>query len=289
VRFTQPELDELDDSDEEEDEDFAAGSESDSDDSMDSDTDSEAESKSTASPAADSADSSDDSESDSDSDSDSDSSSSDDSESISSAPDVLSSKPPGSGTSTTKFRNRRRVHSEKLKRLKKEGLLHPDANFEDLRRYEGELREHRKSQGQDTECDQTEPARKPAHPMSSSTGKRKRYHGETTAEDTEFTPALSELEQRRNQLMASLENGTMSRSETPRTATPRAATPIATPEVTESPQVGDSRKEIPNATPEKRPSESKAEASPARKRLRPDTNAIARILKHQTKVGHLSI
>jgi hypothetical protein len=270
VHFKQPEIDASDDS-EEDDEDFAPeGAEEDeaSEESSNNDSDSNSDSDSDAeSGASSSASGTSDSDSDSDSSSDSDSDDSD----ASSPPDVLSSKdgrkkqpvtahspnhiPPGGGRKVTKDRNARRTTSNRLRRLQKLGKLPENAKFSDLRNYEegkgGAPREEFLS----------------TQPFSNFAGKNTRMREDESAENAEEQAEViadepNELEQRKQELMARL-GGT---SNTP--------VPAGEPVEAEAPAP-----ELATASPQP----SQREEQPARRRLRPDTSAIGRILARQAK------
>ncbi|KAH7394436.1 hypothetical protein BKA66DRAFT_606622 [Pyrenochaeta sp. MPI-SDFR-AT-0127] len=261
VQFKQPDIDPSDDS-EEDDEDFAPEGDSDHDASMDdissndSDSDSDSDGSSEASSSgSNSSDSNSDSTSESDSDSESD---------ASSPPEVLSSKdgskaipklptapasqtlvPPGNGRSSTHSRNARRARSNRLRHLKESGELHKDANLSDLQKYE------------DAKRGQTVDEPEPPKPFAKPSGKRKRL--EDDEPEQVINEEVSELEQRKRELMAKLEETSGSQSQIS----------LSEPEV-EAPQ---------NAPLEEQP----AKRDTPSKRLRPDTTAISRILARQAR------
>jgi hypothetical protein len=262
VHFSQVVPENLAESDDE-DEDFDPNAKSDLDVSMaSSDSDSDSSSASDSSSSDDPS-----SEGDSDSDSDSESScNSSDSETSSTPPDVVSSKtptqplvPPNGGSKRTKHRNKRRALTEKLRRLKNDGKLDQNATLDDLRIY---LENGEPPNGQPT----------PANPMSAATGKRKRIDKDSMAETMEGE--ATELDRRKQEFMANLEMDT-SRIEAPDLATPN----------NKSSQIMTSVAETSNGLTEDGPSKDEAGAAPQRKRLRPDTSAIGRMLAHQTRVS----
>lgn len=206
----------------------------------------------------------------SDSDSDStDSSSGSDSDSDSSAPEVLSSKkptvPPWSGSKDTRRRNFRRKQSVKLKRLKAEGKLHPDATYDDLQKYFGVSKE------------EETPTQNPAHPMSKSTGKRKRLGEDTEDKQTQTQTQTqmdesAELERRREELMARLAD----------TAPDVEMTPVEPlSHIVEQVDQTISVSASPSMSEVSVSKESLATPTPPTKRLRPNVSAIGRILQRQ--------
>jgi hypothetical protein len=260
VQFKQPEIDASDDS-EEDDEDFAPGAADEhdvssgdsSDDDSDSDSDSDAESGASSSASGTS-----DSDSCSDSSSDSDSDDSD----ASSPPDVLSSKdgrtniPPGGGLKATRDRNARRTQSNRLRHLQESGKLPKSATLSDLRDYENG--KSFSPQGEST----------PARLFTSNfEGKKTRLEADEVAGNIEEQAEViaaepDELEQRKQELIARLGDA--------------SATPVPTDEPVEpKAPVVESAKASPQPSPK--------EEQPARRRLRPDTSAIGRILARQAK------
>jgi hypothetical protein len=279
VQFKLPEIDASDDS-EEDDEDFALegaeqkepSSEESSDDDSDSDSDSDSDAASGASSSA-SGTSDSDSESDSDSSSDSDSDDSD----ASSPPDVLSSKdgrkkkattdnspihiPPGGGRKETKDRNVRRTTSNRLRHLQESGKLPKNATFKDLRDYDYEQGYEQSKRDRDRE------ESIPAQPFSDFAGNKTRLEEDESAEKAGAQPEVisdkpNELEQRKRELMARLGNTSL---------TPA---PAGKPVEAEGP-VAEPAKSSPQPLSK--------EEQPAKRRLRPDTSAIGRILARQAK------
>jgi hypothetical protein len=235
----------------------ASDSDSSSGSSSDSDTDSQpkVKPKAEASTKSDSSSDSDSDSTDSDSDSDSDSSA---------APDVLSSKPtvpPWSGSQQTRKRNFRRKQLVKLKQLKAEGKLHPDATYTDLQEFLGTTKKGEL------------PDRAPAHTMSTSTGKRKRL-GEDAEDQDVQTPAdeSAELERRREELMARLADAA---SDVEMTPVESLTTTVEQVEQTVSVSAS------PAMTPGSASKRSTATPTPPTKRLRPNVSAIGRILQRQ--------
>jgi hypothetical protein len=306
VQFKQPEIDASDDS-EEDDEDFAPGgaeedkasSEESSGGDSDSDSDTDADAESGASSSASGT-----SDASSDSDSDSSSGSDSDDSDASSPPDVLSSKdgrkkkdtpahppddvPPGRGRQATKERNARRTTSNRLRHLQKAGKVPENATFSDLREYERGQR------------DTPEEESLPAQPFSYFEGKKTRLEedkseevAEESMEDAEESAEVvasepTELELRKQKLMARLgdaeeSTGVVASEPTERdlrkqelmarlghtSYTPAPASQSVDPESLIAKPA--------KASPQPPPKEEK----PARKRLRPDTAAIGRILARQ--------
>jgi hypothetical protein len=274
VQFVGGELEDEDDS-EEEDDDFVPGGEPDKDAAMDdnededdeddsdfgSDSDSDA---SSASDASSSDSDSDDTSSDSDSDSDSD---------ASSPPEVRSSKgvletpnrnppsspkhtAPGQGRMATKHRNSRRTRTNRLRHLKNIGKLPAGANLKDLDEYEA---------GQTSRSTDAPDA---PRPFSTFEGKRKRIDDDEVEDNS--AEGLAEFMQRKKELMAKFgedeKSTTIQDGESLQepAAAPRPASPEAIMEE-EQP----AKKETP------------------KKRLRPDTSAISRILARQAMVSGL--
>jgi hypothetical protein len=270
VHFKGPELEDEDDS-EEDDDDFAPGgeqekgvvldddeeSEDDSDFSSDSDSDS-----SSASGTASSDSDSDDISSDSDSD-------------ASSPPEVRSSKgvleptnkkipsspkqvTPGEGRSATRARNSRRTRTNRLRHLKNAGKLPADAGLKALEEYEA-AQSSKPSHDSDA-----------SRPFSTFAGKRKRIDGDEV-EDAD-TQGAAELEQRKKELMAKFgedENLTA----VPDNESPLQSAVSSTPASPQAIMVEEppAKKETP------------------KKRLRPDTSAISRILARQAMVSGILI
>lgn len=260
VRFGGFEVADDQDSDED-DEDFdpdgvqAKAAVTDEDEEDDSDFDSDSDSDSSSASGSSSSDSdSDDSSSDSDSASD-----------ASSPPEVLSSKglpkavdkatiltPPGRGKPTTHSRNSRRTRTNRLRHLKETGKLPADADLKALAEYEaGQVQEPSDSVT--------------AIPFSTYNGKRKRVDDDVTEDTAEDS---KELEQRKQELMARLSQD-------------QAPTPAVVSERKQSPPA-DSKEPI-------EPAETADELTPEKKetpkkRLRPDTGAIGRILARQAMV-----
>jgi hypothetical protein len=270
VRFKGPEVGDDDDDSDEDDEDFdPAGphngqvvpegedDESEDDSDFDSDTDSDSSSGSdSSSSGSDSEDTSSDSDSGSD---------------ASAPPEVQSSKAilgvipgkklpgspvlviPGHGRSVTKSRNSRRTRTNRLRYLKDAGKLPPDANLKALDEYESA-----NPPGQPSDSG-------PAKPFSSFEGKRKRIDDEGDAENV--SQQVTELEQRKQQLMATVGedlDSTMAEAEDSAALPNTAQISTSVPEVLEEQQL--------------------AKVETARKRLRPDTSAISRILARQAMV-----
>jgi hypothetical protein len=265
VQFKKPIVEQNDDSsDSEADEDFAPGVESSdsmAEDSDDSDSDSSESSDSDAS------------SSDSDSDSSSCSNSSSDSSSGPEVHKILHPKPtangvPGKGSKVTRSRNHRRRDGVQLKKLKALGVLHQDASLEDMRSWNSEdatareqriayAKEHAVIEGLD---------------VSGPPRKRKRGAVEATQE-TQTSDNLTELERRKQELMTQ-----MGEDDAPLSA-PISTEPTPAPTTTE---YAYAPVESTPATIETIPT--LAPAEPTRKRLRPDTSAISRILARQTQV-----
>jgi hypothetical protein len=267
VQFQDANLDDDEDS-EEDDDGFEPGAEqdddvaTDDDSSNDSDSDSSSDSGSSSSSSSSDSDS-DDSSSGSDSDSDSDSD-------ASAPPEVQSSKPtpnftkkkkpatspdnvaPGHGRSSTKSRNARRTKTTRLRRLKADGKLPQDANLEALDQYEKGL----------VLQPFPEPEPEPSKPFSTYAGKRKRVDDDE--DTTEASEDTTELELRKQELMARFGEdtaSTMVQVDEKCVATPAPSSPQITAEAS---QIGTQE------TP--------------KKRLRPDTSAISRILARQAMV-----
>ncbi|KAF2277759.1 uncharacterized protein EI97DRAFT_465889 [Westerdykella ornata] len=241
------------DSDEDDDEDFEVDNEDSSSDEDDSDDISSGESSPTSSEASVSSSSDEETESDSDTHG---AESGDESESSESAgPDILSSKPaaarvsaPGHGQKHTKYRNRRRQDSKKLKQLKASGKLHPDATLEDFRNYVKKSNIGSEQQDAGT-ARMTDTVQGTAGAIGETTSLttsnvRKRKHSEKApisegTTDTVRSDIHSDLEKRKRELLDQLE---------------QVASPM-----------------------ESSPAES------ARKRLKPNVAAIGRILGRQTR------
>jgi hypothetical protein len=272
VRFKAPEPEPYDDDDDESDEDdddFAPGGEQvgdaaidddDSDDDSDSDTDTD-ESDSDSSSGSDSSSSGSDSD---DSSSDSDSGSDASKGVLGTTNHELPSSPkhvaPGHGRPVTRSRNSRRTRTNRLRHLKSAGKLPQNADLKALDEYEA------------AQSLQTIPEPEASEPFSAHEGKRKRIDDD---EDVDImannaAQALTELEQRKQELMARLGKesvSTMVQIEESRhhpAAPQESASPHA---VEEEDQLG--TKEIP------------------KRRLRPDTSAISRILARQAMVRTL--
>lgn len=270
VQFHDTTFDEDEDS-EEEDDDFAPDAEQDDDvvmddsDDSDSDSDSDSSSDSDTSPSdSDSDDSSTDSDSDSDSDSDASAPPKVQSSKAASDPTKTRKKPPsspqhvapGHGLSGTRKRNARRTKTARLRRLKEDGKLPPEANLEALDQYENGL------------LSQPSPQPEPSKPFNTYAGKRKRIDDEESEETTNDT---IELELRKQELMARLGQDTadtMVQMEESVQETVAAPAPSSPRTITEGAQA--ERKETP------------------KKRLRPDTSAISRILARQAMVCYSS-
>jgi hypothetical protein len=277
VRFEEPVLQDEEDDSEEDDEDSnpeqaqakavaMAVDEDDDDSEDDSDFTSDAE--------IDSSTASDTSDSDSDSDSASSGSDSDSESDADSPPDVESSKgplptvgnattsstlvPPRNGRSATRARNQRRTRTNRLRHLKESGKLPPDADLKALYEYETNL--------------PSEPAAvaRASQPFATYAGKRKRIDEDAEDEDDAEDDAAddaAELDQRRQELMAQVgedegpsmvQNGERSQQ-----------TAVAQPSTS-------SQENIDKEQP--------AIAETPKKRLRPDTSAIGRILARQAMV-----
>jgi hypothetical protein len=237
--------------------DSSSGFSSDSDTDLQPDIKPKAETGTKSDSNADSDSDSSDSDSTSDSDSDSDSNSS-------AAPDVLSSKPtvpPWSGSQQTRKRNFRRKQLVKLKQLKAEGKLHPEATYTDLQEYLG------------TPKQRDSPNRSPAHTMATSKGKRKRL-AEDAEDEVMQTPADEsvELERRREELMARLAD----------TVPDAEMTPVGSSTTTvEQVEQTVSASASPALTPTSASQKITAVPTPPTKRLRPNVSAIGRILQRQ--------
>jgi hypothetical protein len=268
VQFQGTNLDDDEDSDED-DEDFAPEGEQDDDIAMDDDSDDDSDSDSDASSASDTSSSGSDSD-DTSSDSDSDSSSD-----ASAPPEIRSSKgvlrqkngkrpnspkdvTPGHGRSATHTRNSRRTKSHRLRHLKEAGKLPQEADLKALDQYEN------------NPSSQDSPEPGPSKPFSTFAGKRKRIADEDAAgSDTE-------LEQRKQQLMARFGNdtsGTMVQAETD------LPSPISVPATSSTPTITED-----TAMEEEQP----AKKETPKRRMRPDTTAIGRILARQAMVRQTS-
>jgi hypothetical protein len=264
---TQPDIDEDEDSDED-DEDFAPDGEQDGDapmgddtseDDLNSSSDSDSDSPGASGGSSDDSDSSSDSSSsDSDSDSDSDDSA---------PPEVKSSKGslattkmrlpsspkhvvPGEGLATTRSRNARRTRTNRLRHLKAAGKLPPNADLKALEAYEAGL------PAETTQ--ELEASKSPG----TTAGKRKRDEDDEIVDDT--TRAMEELEQRKKELMARFgenETSTVEQTEVLPQEPTSAQQPTSAQGITEQPAV--------------------TEKDTPKKRLRPDTSAISRILARQ--------
>lgn len=266
VQFQTADLEDDEDSDEDDD-DFAPGAEQDDDvtsgDSSDSSDSSDSDSGSSSASDASSSDSdSDDSSSDSDSDSD-----------ASAPPDVQSSKTlpvstkkrqltgspknvaPGHGASGTKSRNSRRARTNRLRFLKADGKLPRDADLAALGKYDQGL------------LALPSPQPEPSKPFSTYEGKRKRIDTDEVGEAPEDA---TELDLRKRELMARFGDdtaGTMARTEEP------AEKSVTSPA---------------SSSPSKPGEDELSKAETPRKRLRPDTSAISRILARQAMVRRSS-
>lgn len=208
-----------------------------------------------------------------DSDSDNSSSDSDSGSDASSPPEVRSSKvlpktaakvplstPPGLGKSATHSRNSRRTRTNRLRHLKEAGKLPADADLKALTEYEADQLQEPSEQTT-------------AIPFSTYTGKRKRVDGDVSEDTTELSKDDGiTLEQRKQELMARFDE---------------ALAPAAAPAVLE-------RKQSLSPIPEPPPAPAEAIDEPVsekketpKKRLRPDTGAISRILARQAMVRTL--
>ncbi|KAH4208636.1 hypothetical protein HBI95_093330 [Parastagonospora nodorum] len=268
VRFKGPQVEEDGDEDEdsdEDDEDFApggdegddtlmdkdtSGDEDDSDSGSDSDSDS-----SDASASSSSGSDSDDISSDSDSDSD-----------ASSPPEVRSSKGamitrkglpsspnhvvPGEGRATTRSRNARRTRTNRLRYLKEAGILPADADLKALDAYET------------VRPSEIESKPEASKPFSTYSGKRKRVDHEDVIEHV--PEDVTELEQRKKELMAKFGEDVDSIQVQP---DPTPVEPTIPQEPASSPKAQKEQPAVEKETP--------------KKRLRPDTSAISRILARQ--------
>jgi hypothetical protein len=306
VRFQAPALeldndddDDDDDDSDEDDDDFAPGGEEAGDAEMEDDSDDSDDSDDTSDDSSD-PDSDDVPESaakpiipsDSSSDSDSDDTSSD--SDASSPPEVRSSKGvlttpnqkplsspehvvPGHGRSDTRSRNSRRTRTNRLRHLKDAGKLPQDANLKALDEYEAARSENILSEHE------------PSHPFSTYEGKRKRvdddglmadisdsdgaedaarrYRQRKTDWVSVSTPdseeEVTELAQRKRELMARFGEDETNTSEP--SQAPAVMPKPASPQVAEGEET-----HAPNDTP--------------KRRLRPDTAAISRILTRQAMV-----
>jgi hypothetical protein len=269
VRFNRPQLDDdEDENSDEDDDDFAPGGEQDEDTPMD-DTSSEDDSDSDSASTADADSSNASGSSSSDSDSDDISSDSDSDSDASSPPEVRSSKgvlatkkalpsspkhvAPGDGRATTRSRNSRRTRTNRLRHLKNAGKLPPDADLKALEQYEA-----------DRPVEATEQPDAPK-PFSTYSGKRKRVDDDEV--NDEVAEDVTELEQRKKELMAKFgeeEDGTM----------------VQTDPIPQESMVVQESASLQN-TPERLPS---PEQETPKRRLRPDTSAISRILARQAMV-----
>jgi hypothetical protein len=232
---------------------------------------------------------SDDSDSDSDDASDSDASSSDSDSDSSSASDSSSDSSrgpevhkiqhpksttngmPGKGLKQTRSRNHRRRDAGQLKKLKTLGVLHEDASLEDMKSWNSEdaaAREQRIAQAK-------ERAASEGVNVSGQARKRKRGAVEPMHE-TLASDGLAELQRRKQELMTRMEEeeeedeplgAPISTESNPTTTTTE---PVSTPVETKPSTI--------------EPIPTLASAAPTRKRLRPDTSAISRILARQTQV-----
>jgi len=267
VQFGGTTLDDGEDSDEDDD-DFAPDGEQDDDAVMDDDSEDDSDSDSDSASASDTSSASG-SDSDSDSDDSSSGSDSDSGSDASSPPEVRSSKgvlgltrgkrpssrehvAPGYGRPGTRSRNSRRTRSNRLRFLKAAGKLPPDADLKALDQYEGTLQP------------QESPEPEPSKPFSTYAGKRKRVDDEQAIEE------VTELEQRKQELMARFgkDTGSTMVQVEESLQTPDAAAPTPSPPQT-----------IQTMTQEEQPAK-----ATSKKRLRPDTSAISRILARQAMV-----
>jgi hypothetical protein len=258
VQFIQPEVEEDEDSDDDDDDFAPEGEQDDEDVAMDDDSDSDEHSDADSSSASDTSSDSDSDDSSSDSGSESD---------ASSPPEVRSSKgeagktthelpetpmhvAPGGGLSATRSRNSRRTRANRLRYLKEAGKLHANATLKDLTEYES-AKEYQEPE--------------PSKPFSTYSGKRKHVEEEEEEEEEEETAEdVTELEQRKHELMARFGEDTpslMAQSEGT-SREPIIAQKAASPKI--------SLTEDQSTKPET-----------PRKRLRPDTSAISRILARQ--------
>lgn len=271
VRFKSPELDDDEDSDED-DEDFAPDGAQDEEVSVDADSDTTDTDSSDASDTSSS--DSDDTSSDSDSDSDSDNESE-----ASSPPEVMSSRgvlqptpkktlgspqnvAPGQGRAATRARNGRRTKTNRLRFLKAAGKLPPDADLEAMAQYDA-------TQNQEPlpELDpEAELEHEQSKSLDTSTGKRKRTAEEEVTEDT------TELAQRKEELMARF-------GEAKDSTTVQAEESLQESAAVEQPLLPQVNAEEEQPTMKETP----------KKRLRPDTSAISRILARQAMVRRLQL
>lgn len=288
VHFKKPVVEEDEDgSDSEDDEDFAPDAESpgsdismaeDSDesssDSDDSSSDSDVSSDSDAlSSDSDSHSSSADSHSSSDSDTSSDSSSGPEVHQIQ-HPNSTVNGIPGKGLKKTRSRNHRRRDGELLKRLKATAVLPKEASLNDMRVWQDADPATRQQVIEDAK------ARATTGDIASSAPARKRKRGAVEAGIKAPIPdGLTELEQRKRELMTQVGDDDTTSLDTLVPAEP-------TPKATTSEPVSTHKEPTPTVlehTSTPTPAES------TRKRLRPDTSAISRILAHQTQVRLCSL
>ncbi|KAH7086303.1 hypothetical protein FB567DRAFT_445023 [Paraphoma chrysanthemicola] len=269
VQFKAPLIDDEDEDEDsdEDDEDFAPNEAQDGDDSIDaaseddSDTDSDSSDASNAS-SSDSDDASSDSESDEESD-------------ASSPPEVMSSKgtpagvlrpaqakplvspqhvAPGNGRGVTRSRNSRRTRTNRLRLLKAAGKLAPDADLKAMAEYEAGHNQETQAEtgpeiGVEGELVRT---------FDAPTGKRKRADEEEATDDT------PELTQRKEELMA-------------RFGEAAAVTMVQLEASLQEPTVA----QQPAPPKHNAEQEEPAAKETPKKRLRPDTSAISRILARQ--------
>ena len=267
VQFEQPELD--DEDSDEDDDDFAPAGSDDEDvamgDTDNSDSDDDLDSSSASDGSSSEVDS-DDTSSDSDSD-------------ASSPPDVKSSKheptkkapalphspnhvTPGLGRSATHKRNARRTQTNRLRHFKEAGKLGPDADLRDLARYEA-------AKGL------TEPTEPLSHgqPYSTYAGTKRQIEDDETMDDGDATEEVPELEHRKHELMARFGEVPLSTVDHAQEGSHALQEPTATGKVVSPKRTVDELQPAKQETP--------------RKRLRPDTAAIGRMLVHQAMVGTL--
>lgn len=250
---------------EEDDEDFEPGNE-DADEDMEEDSANDSDSASSSASETTSSDS----ESGSDSDSDDSSSDSDEESDASSAPEVRSSKgnlpdvlpslpasssnvAPGKGRRATQARNQRRTRTNRLRHLQQSGKLPSTATLKDLAEYE-------------TGTPKEEPEESTAHqPYSNWTGKRKRIDG-----DEDGTSVVAH--NRRKEELAKTFGIEIASTLVEREDFLQHTVTVPSPSQTQP-------------TIEVLPEKETPETETPRKRLRPDTSAISRILARQAAVS----
>ncbi|KAF2030528.1 hypothetical protein EK21DRAFT_65271 [Setomelanomma holmii] len=274
VRFKEPAIvddDDDDDDDEdsdEDDEDFEPVGAQNGDVSMDAESENETDADSetdTDSPDASNTSSSDSDDTSSDSDSDSDVESD-----ASSPPEVMTSKgipqlaqnkapgssknvAPGHGRGATRSRNSRRTRTNRLRRLQEAGELPPDADLKAMAEYEATHQEATMPEQRPVS-----PAVEPSRPVDSNPGKRKRVDEDEAMENT------AELEQRKEELMARFDEA-------------KASTMVPAEAILQEPAVIQQPPSPQHDTEEMQT----AKKDTPKKRLRPDTSAIGRILARQ--------